>query len=295
LLSGRRKQKRRHPCVLIDRTAPDVGTIASVSGNVYFELTRAFNAAGPTVALASGQAVVYYRVAIMSKDGDWVIQETHEACARVLGILADHGARYRAGAPLDPRWLAGGWSSHLEFLDERDRRVRCDFFSRPPRVARERIERLFREGGDPLLVIDLESLIRMKQTQRAKDHAVIGELATRLPPAKELELTTDPDRVLALAPTLGTASSRPAARAALAGDRDAVVVALAREQDAAQQADRRRLDRYAAAAARYLAVFVRLSDAERRLPEGHDRVVALAEQLLPPHVPAMEDADADAQ
>jgi hypothetical protein len=59
-----------------------------VSGNVYFELTRAFNAAGPMVALASGQAVVYYRVAIMSKDGDWVIRETHEACARVLGILA---------------------------------------------------------------------------------------------------------------------------------------------------------------------------------------------------------------
>ena len=37
--------------------------------NVYFELTEAFNADGPTVALASGQAVVFYRVAIMSKDG----------------------------------------------------------------------------------------------------------------------------------------------------------------------------------------------------------------------------------
>jgi hypothetical protein len=267
----------------------------SVSGNVYFELTRAFNAAGPTVALASGQAVVYYRVAIMSKDGDWVIRETHDACSRVLGILAGHDARYRPGAPLDPRWLAGGWSSHLEFLDARRRRIRCDFFSRPPRVARQRIEGLFREAHDPLLVIDLESLIRMKQTQRAKDHAVIGELATRLPPARELELTTDPDRLLALAPTLAAATSRPAARAAVAGDRDAVVVALAREQDARQQADRRRLDRYASAAERFLVAFARLSDADRRLPGGHDRVVALAEQLLPPHVAAAEDTDADAQ
>ena len=36
--------------------------------NVYFELTREFNRDAPVAALASGQAVVYYRVAIMSKD-----------------------------------------------------------------------------------------------------------------------------------------------------------------------------------------------------------------------------------
>jgi hypothetical protein len=42
-----------------------------VAANVYFDLTRTFNARGPVVALASGQAVVHYRVAIMSKDGDW--------------------------------------------------------------------------------------------------------------------------------------------------------------------------------------------------------------------------------
>jgi hypothetical protein len=32
-----------------------------VAGNVYFDLTRAFNDRGPVVARASGQAVVYYR------------------------------------------------------------------------------------------------------------------------------------------------------------------------------------------------------------------------------------------
>ena len=40
-----------------------------VVSNVYFDLTRACNAAGPAAALASGQAVVHYRVAITSKDG----------------------------------------------------------------------------------------------------------------------------------------------------------------------------------------------------------------------------------
>ena len=39
-------------------------------GNVYFALTEEFNAAGPTVLLGSGQAVVYHRIAIMSQDGD---------------------------------------------------------------------------------------------------------------------------------------------------------------------------------------------------------------------------------
>ena len=56
--------------------------------NVYLDLTEAFNAHGPTAALASGQAVVFYRIAIMSKDGDWIIRESVDACDRVLSVLA---------------------------------------------------------------------------------------------------------------------------------------------------------------------------------------------------------------
>ncbi|TDI41806.1 MAG: hypothetical protein E2P02_14215 [Acidobacteria bacterium] len=93
--------------------------------NIYFGLTQEFNAQHLFAALASGQAVVYYRIAIMSKDGDWILKETPEACTRVLDVLASRGARYRPGAPLDIRWLAAGWSSHLEFADERGRRIRC--------------------------------------------------------------------------------------------------------------------------------------------------------------------------
>ena len=110
--------------------------------NVYFELTREFNRDGVIAVLGSGQAVVHYRIAMMSKDGDWILRESLEACARVLEVLEGHGARYRPGAPLDVRWLAGGWSSHFEFLDEKRRRVRCDFFSRPPRVSLKAVEKL---------------------------------------------------------------------------------------------------------------------------------------------------------
>jgi hypothetical protein len=262
----------------------------AVAANVYFDLTRAFNARGPIVALASGQAVVHYRVAIMSKDGDWVIRETADACGRVLEILEHRDAVYRPGAPLDPRWLAGGWSSHFEYADEKGRRIRCDFFSRPPRVAQQAIDRLFAAADDPLLVVDLESLIRMKQTQRAKDYAVIGELAARLPPEQEALLTTDADRLLALAPVVRGTTRRAALEAAATGDRDAVVVELAREQDRLRRRDRMRLDAYAAAAQPYLQAFARLPASERQLPQAHSRVLELADRHLPAHVSLPEDA-----
>ncbi len=95
--------------------------------NIYFDLTEELNAEGTVVALTSGQAVVYYQIAMMSKDGDWIVRETPEACSRVLAVLQRYGARYRPGAPLDVRWLAGGWSSHFELTDSQRRRIRCDF------------------------------------------------------------------------------------------------------------------------------------------------------------------------
>ena len=100
--------------------------------NVYFELTREFNRLGPVAVLSSGQAVVYYRLAIMSKDGDGIVRETSEACDRVLSVLSERGAQYRPAAPLDTRWLGGGWSSHFEYRDARERRIRCDFVSTSP-------------------------------------------------------------------------------------------------------------------------------------------------------------------
>lgn len=265
--------------------------------NIYFELTEAFNRDQPTVALASGQAVVFYRIAIMSKDGDWVIRETPDACERVLGELEGRGARYRLGAPLDVRWLAGGWSSHFEFADERRRRIRCDFLSRPSRVRQAALDALLarREQAARLLAIDVESLILMKRTQRAKDYAVIGELAALLPPDREVDLTTNVDRIIELAPTYGHASSRPAVRAALGGaGRRAVIVSLAEEIDAQQQEDRRRMSGYEQAALPYLEECRASSILELPLRDAHARLCEVANRLLPRQV--LEDAsDADAQ
>jgi len=252
--------------------------------NVFFSLTEEFNSDGVIALLASGQAVVFYRIAVMSKDGDWVLRETEAACRRVRSVLATHGARYRPGPPLEPRWLAGGWSSHFEFFDDKRRRIRCDFVSRPPRILPGELEPMFSgaRGEGSLRVIDPERLILLKQTQRAKDYPVIGELSRLLPPEKELALTTDPDRILELAGPFGSGSSRDSVRAARLGQpREDVVVALAREIDRLQREDRRRMERYEQAAQAYLAEFRASVSTEAPLEDTHATAVRLAEPLLP--------------
>ncbi len=251
--------------------------------NVYFELTRAFNRLGPTAALSSGQAVVYYRLAIMSKDGDWIAHETAEACDRILAVLSEHGARYRPSAPLDVRWLQGGWSSHFEFADGAGRRVRCDFVSRPPRVPHQALGALFEQHapGD-LLVVDREALIRLKQTARAKDYAIIGELARQLPPDREVEWTTDVDRIMELSAAAPAESARPSVLAARAGaGRAAVVAALAQEIDTLQRVDRERLAIYQGAADNYLVEFNRSGLDALPLRAAHEAACRLASTLLP--------------
>lgn len=265
--------------------------------NLYFELTEELNAEGVIAVLASGQAVVYYQLAIMSKDGDWILQETPEACRRALAVLERHGARYRPSAPLDVRWLSGGWSSHFEFVDPDGRRIRCDFVTRPPRVGPGELGKLFtpEQSTDALRVVDIEPLIRMKQTQRAKDYPVIGEIARLLPPEREIELTTDPDRILALASDYGQRSQRASVQTALAGgSREAVVVELARESDRLQQQDRARLEAYKVAGEPYLREFQAANLGSLPLSEAHRRACELAERWLPysPLIPEGEDGAA---
>jgi len=266
--------------------------------NPYFDLTEEFNAEGIVAVLASGQAVVYYRISMMSKDGDWILRETQEACQKVLAVLERHGARYRSGAPLDIRWLAGGWSSHFELTDPEGRRIRCDFVTRPPRVAPSELPRLFEpeRPAEALRVVDIEPLIRMKQTQRAKDYPVIGELARLLPPEREVEWTTDPDRILALAPAYGERSSRAPVQAALAGGaRETIVVELAKELDRLQQRDRARLDIYKTASEAYMREFQAADFGALKLREAHQQICELAERRLPRNPFLPEDRDGAAQ
>ena len=69
------------------------GRIRNANVNIYIELTKRFNQGRLRAVLAGGQAVVLHRLAIMSKDGDWILREDEEALTHVLGVLESYGAR----------------------------------------------------------------------------------------------------------------------------------------------------------------------------------------------------------
>jgi hypothetical protein len=257
-------------------------------GNLYTELTEEFNRGRLRAVLSSGQAVVLYRLAIMSKDGDWILREDEETLGHVLQVLADRQARYRFGAPLDRRWLAHGWSSHLEHRRD-GLRLRTDFVTRPPRLSREDVKRLWRDpapGAVP--VIGLEQLAEIKKTNREKDFAVIGELARLMGEPRSQFLYSRSSRdLMRLAEEhpreLAEAVARRPLLTRIPEGRDALERALDEERRRLMHANEERLARYQAAAEAWAAVWPRVQRelAGRPLLEAHEIMVARAEGVLP--------------
>lgn len=131
--------------------------------NIYIDLTRQFNAGKTRAILSSGQAVVLHRLAIMSKDGDWILREEPETLGHTLGVLSQYGAQYRFGAPLDVRWMAGDWSSHFEFCWD-PLRIRTDFITSPPRISQAVLRRLWMEQeGKEIPFVDVKTLVEIKK------------------------------------------------------------------------------------------------------------------------------------
>lgn len=256
--------------------------------SVYLDLTRAFNSGRLRTILCSGQAVVLLRLAIASKDGDWILREDQEAIEHVLTTLEARGARYRFGAPLDLQWHRHGWSSHFEFHAD-GLRVRTDFFTRPPRVNASDLANLWhdQEGKDPAFT-GPATLVLIKQTAREKDWPIVGELARLMTdPSQQIrhsrsardliELTT---RHPALAASLAT--ERPALREASRG-LEALRMELERERFAAMDADAARVRRYLVSAGSWEKEWPRVEDRIRGLPlrAAHRIVVESAERCLP--------------
>jgi len=268
---------------ILTREAEAIGVMS-----VYVALTREFNEGALRAILSSGQAVVLHRLAVMSKDGDWILRESESALAHVLATLECRGARYRYGAPLDVRWMRGGWSAHFEFRAE-SLRVRTDFVTRPPRLDADDLAALWREQtASAIPVVDPRRLIELKKTNREKDYAVIGELARLLGDPREQFLASRSARdILALAaanPELarGLAASRPVLARIEAGI-DAVESALDAERRALIRANEQRLRRYMAAADAWAARWPSVEAEIDGLPlsRAHEIVAARATVVLP--------------
>jgi len=259
-----------------------------MSANIYIQLTDEFNAGRLRAVICSGQAAVLHRVAIMSKDGDWILREDEETCNHVLTILERHGARYRFGAPLDVRWLAGGWSAHFEFTQD-VLRVRTDFFSRPPRIDGADVEALWIHPppfAPPM--INLVQLARMKRTDREKDYVVIGELARRMTAPEDqlrfsrsaMDLVRLAERFPALVEQL--APERPLLTMIPSG-RDRLEVALDAERREMIHANEKRLARFMEASERWQAQWPDMLRKTKDLPlrQAHAMIVNEAEIYLP--------------
>lgn len=256
--------------------------------NIYVELTREFNDGELRAILSSGQAVVLHRLAVMSKDGDWILKETETSLAHVRSVLAGHKAHYRFGAPLDIRWMSGGWSSHLEF-QQVNFRVRTDFVTRPPRLQFEDVEDLWREQhGRDIPVVDIRRLAELKKTNREKDYAIIGELARLLDdPQARIMLSRSardlvemsngyPELVQKLIP-------ERALLAAIAKGPDELEKALDAERRQLMHVNEARLSRYIESAEEWAGMWPQVSTEISKLPlkEAHDVMINRAEKILP--------------
>ncbi len=258
--------------------------------NPYFRFTDLCNADRPVVILASGQACVWYHLALASKDGDWIAREDTVSLKVVLGVLDGLGARYRLGAPLDVRWLSAGWSSHFEARADDGTRLRFDFVTRPPRLDRLRLEALWSAvdaGAEP--VIPRVDLIRLKQTMRLKDYAFIGSLALQLDSLEDqIRWTLDANHLLDLLQQHPALADRLAELRPSCADApieiDALDECLDRETRLARRADEHRVAMYTGLMEPWAQRFRQLELASLPLVEAHRRCCEAADGVLPQEV-----------
>lgn len=260
--------------------------------NIYLQLTEEFNSGRLRAIMSGGQAVVMHRLAFMSKDGDWILREDEESLAHVLRILEHHGAVYRFGAPLDRRWLSGGWSAHFEFKQQ-DLRVRTDFVTRPPRIPVDRLAALWseQEGRKPPY-LEYADLIETKKTNREKDYAVIGELARKLESVEDqLKYSRSARDIMAWADQypdkIANMKNQRPVLAKISEGREALEAALDAERRELMHANERRLAAYMNAAEKWQAAWPALSRSLENQPlfSAHRKMIELANDLLPVSVP----------
>ncbi len=256
--------------------------------NIYVELTRKFNEGRLRAILSSGQAVVLHRLAVMSKDGDWLLREECDVFDHILKVLDSYGARYRFGAPLDMRWMVGGWSSHFEFMSG-NLRVRTDFVCRPPRISPSRLESIWREQETRSFpFVDLIDLISLKKTNREKDYAVIGEIARKIIDVDDqLRYSRSARDIMELCLAFPESATRIASERPVlvnvSGDLEKLEVALDAERRKLMHENENRLQRYIKAASPWSEQW-KLKEKMvegRSLIESHNALVKNAEGCLP--------------
>ncbi len=144
----------------------------------YQNLAEELHRRGVMSLTTGGIACVFYDLAQSTKDCDIIIPI--EKAGVVLDVLSQidflgHKGHLtlKYGAPLAPRWLNGGWSSHTYYGTTIEPLARVDFFGRAPRV------KIPKSDENPLFLAR-GGVAEMKKTRREKDWAYSNLLGLQM-------------------------------------------------------------------------------------------------------------------
>ena len=258
----------------------------------YYGVVRSARERGVICAITSGMACVHYGVATSTKDCDVLCSP--EQSARLLEVIIEataEGTRpvYRGHltAPLDHRWLRGGWTSHFAW-PTRPAPAHLDVFGVAPR------------GSSPWAAdfrgwfVHPHTVGEMKRTDRQKDWPFATSLGLRMLGEGDLrgwlhlfdhEALLEAFEKIPCPPEM--VAQRPSLALLAAGD-DRLDIAVRGEVEFWHQLDKLRLSIHRQASRAYVV-------ATRHDPEAdaldvrrqHTVRVRLAEKLLP-HAPLLD-------
>jgi hypothetical protein len=149
----------------------------------YKNVMQEMQSQGINSLTTGGIACVIYDLAESTKDCDIIIPE--DRASDIVDTLAKtelDGHRFhltlKYGAPLNSRWLQGGWSSHtfngpIKGTEEKPL-ARLDFFGRAPRVPITIPDEKYP------LYLSRDGVARMKKTRRDKDWAYTNLLGHQM-------------------------------------------------------------------------------------------------------------------
>jgi hypothetical protein len=252
----------------------------------FHDLALEIKREGTPAEITSGLACVHHRLAEATKDCDiWIPPASLKRFRELAATRPWQGthAIYRSGlsAPLDSRWLDGGWSAHLVWPGPP--RAQLDIFGRLPRVPHHTSNEIFS---------DEETLARVKMTQREKDwptvHLLGESLVAKGNPTGLVFLQTAESLAHARAVFSEElwkqqASLRPLLNCLDTEPRPAVLAAhLRTEQTFWRQVDRHRLECYRAAGKDYARAAHRALNTPSLFSEQDLALTKIAEDLLPP-------------
>jgi len=251
----------------------------------FHTLAEDLRQSGTPAEITSGLACIHYNLAEITKDCDiWIppasLGTFKEIVAQRTWRSTHAVHRSRLSAPLDPRWLDGGWSSHIIWPGPPQAQI--DIFGRLPRVTTHTGTGIFSNE---------ETLARVKMTQRDKDWSTVHLLGERLLAKKNPEgllfLRTAESLLQARKRTANeTWDAQTAIRPLLASLNNApglplLDACLRIEKAFWQRVDNLRIEQYQKAVKEYAKASAEILRTKTHLVEQDAALTRLAENTLP--------------